>query len=127
MTMHTHSWPHHDIKTDFMTADYVVVLKRYSLPEPRFGVHTLNISDEGRRFPFQLHVLGLYSEQTAQQMREYLAREMYTNPVKEGDLDWHSVMRYIGDQVIPIEWKTQWSEGDPEVIGRVEVYSVISA
>lgn len=36
--------------------------------------------------------------------------------------EFDSILHFIGDQILPLEWKQQWVDGDREITGRVEVW-----
>ncbi len=123
-TCSSHAVTSPDVASDLAQADYIVFLRRYDKPAPAYGVHTLNFNDDEKsRRPFWVHSLGLYKESDAFAICNMAAGSLMLNMVSVDDADYESVFNYIGAQVIPLEWKSSWS--DPEVRSRVLVWSVI--
>lgn len=129
----------------------VVVVHRYDKPEDAWGVHELTRRDATpddpmtyqdfgmmaltggkRHYKFHQHTVGLFRERPSKGTYSVLDKSIVATAASgllpnAGNalmmaLTIDEIFDYIGAQIIPLEWKTQWAANDPDIRSRVEVW-----
>lgn len=114
---------------EFHAAQHIVLVRRYEEPRSLVGVHLLLPIDDDSRQPYRLVTLGLYAINKAVSLMHlaYDQGRCIEDSFAIGSEIDSDLSRYIGAQVIPLEFKQGWAACRRETWDRVSTVSLWTA